>query len=139
MLRDYKEGVYHPGNWRKIMDYGCATLGDMGVHIFDTPYNALELDVPLTIKNQCRPSNGFAYPERNIVHYTFEGTPYTTDRIDWVWYDGVEGPERTNELELPNGDALPDQGAMFIGENGNRLLLPHFMEITTTLFRVTPT
>ena len=41
---------------------------------------------------------------KNIVHYTFEGTPYATDRIDWVWYDGVEGPELTNELELPNGD-----------------------------------
>lgn len=128
-LRDYKEGVYHPGNWRKIMDYGCATLGDMGVHIFDTPYNALKLDVPLTIKNQCRPSNGYAYPERNIVHYTFEGTPFTTDRIDWFWYDGVEGPELSNELELPDGDVLPDQGAMFIGENGNRILLPHFMKL----------
>ena len=68
-----------------------ATLGDMGVHIFDTPYNALELDVPLTIKNQCRPSNGFAYPERNIVHYTFEAH-HTLLIMDWVWYDGVEGP-----------------------------------------------
>ncbi|UWX55985.1 hypothetical protein NYZ99_06515 [Maribacter litopenaei] len=38
--RPYKEGVYHPGNWRKLVDYGCGTLGDMGVHIFDTPYNA---------------------------------------------------------------------------------------------------
>jgi len=31
--RPFKKGVYHPGNWRKIMDYGCGTLGDMGVHI----------------------------------------------------------------------------------------------------------
>ncbi|WP_159076500.1 Gfo/Idh/MocA family protein, partial [Flagellimonas amoyensis] len=43
--RPYKEDMYHPGNWRKLMDYGCGTLGDMGVHIFDTPYNALQLDV----------------------------------------------------------------------------------------------
>jgi len=28
--QSYKEGVYHPGNWRKIMDFGCGTLGDMG-------------------------------------------------------------------------------------------------------------
>ncbi len=34
--------------WRKIEDFGCGTLGDMGVHIFDTPYNALQLDVPQT-------------------------------------------------------------------------------------------
>jgi len=35
--RPYKKEVYHPGNWRQLMDYGCGTLGDMGVHIFDTP------------------------------------------------------------------------------------------------------
>ena len=29
--REYKEGVYHPGNWRKLVDFGCGTLGDMGV------------------------------------------------------------------------------------------------------------
>ncbi|MGB2502232.1 MAG: Gfo/Idh/MocA family protein, partial [Flavobacteriaceae bacterium] len=127
--RNYKEGYYHPGNWRKLMDYGCATLGDMGVHIFDTPYNALELDVPNTITNQCRPFNGYGYPERNIVRYTFDGTAHTTDRFEWVWYDGVDGPEVTDELQLPNGESLPDQGAMFIGENGKRLLLPHFMEL----------
>ena len=44
--RPFKEKVYHPGNWRKLVDFGCGTLGDMGVHIFDTPYNALALDVP---------------------------------------------------------------------------------------------
>ena len=33
-----------------------------------------------------------------------------------------------SDLELPNGDPLPDTGAMFIGEKGN-LLLPHFMEL----------
>ena len=127
--REYKEGYYHPGNWRKLMDYGCATLGDMGVHIFDTPYNALELDVPNTITNDCRSSNGYAYPERNIVRYTFDGTAYTTDAFEWLWYDGVEGPELSEELSLPNGDELPGQGAMFIGEDGRRLLLPHFMEL----------
>lgn len=127
--RPYKEGYYHPMNWRKLMDYGCATLGDMGVHIFDTPYNALDIDVPDTITTYCRESNGYGYPERNEVHYTFEGTAYTTPEFEWVWFDGAEGPVITDELELPNGDALPDQGAMFIGENGQRLLLPHFQQL----------
>ena len=126
--RPYKKGVYHPGNWRKLLDYGCGTLGDMGVHIFDTPYNALELDIPTTIKNECREPNGFGFPEHNVVTYDFPGTKYTTDNFKWVWYDGEGAPAPNEELSLPNGDTLPDQGAMFIGEKG-RLLLPHFMAI----------
>ena len=126
--RSYKKGVYHPGNWRKLVDYGCGTLGDMGVHIFDTPYNALELDVPLTITNECRKPNGYGFPEINVVTYEFPGTKYTTDGLKWVWYDGAQAPNMHKEFELPNGERLPDQGAMFIGEKG-RLLLPHFMQL----------
>lgn len=125
--RPYKEKVYHPGNWRKLVDFGCGTLGDMGVHIFDTPYNALALDVPITIQNKCRKPNGFGYPENNEVVYTFPSTAYTTQNFQWVWHDGKGAPKAHKELKLPNKEKLPLQGAMFIGENG-RLLLPHFME-----------
>ena len=156
--REYKKGLYHPGNWRKLMDYGCGTLGDMGVHIFDTPYNALALDVPKTIINKCREPNGFGFPEHNEVTYEFPGTPYTTDKLTWIWSDGVGAPAAHEDLKLPGSESksskeddkdgkkssledkmslkvkvvkegkLPDQGAMFIGEKG-RLLLPHFMQL----------
>jgi predicted dehydrogenase len=123
--RPYKDKLYHPGNWRKILDYGCGTLGDMGVHIFDTPYTALALDVPKTIKTSCRPPTGFGHPENNIVTYEFPGTEYTTDTLKWIWYDGPNTNLDHEELILPNNDELPGQGSMFIGEKG-RLLLPHW-------------
>jgi predicted dehydrogenase len=126
--RTYKKDVYHPGNWRKIMDYGCGTLGDMGVHIFDTPYNALDLDVPRTIKNECRKFTGFGFPEQNIVTYEFPGTQYTAESLKWIWYDGKGAPDTHEDLLLPEGEELPDQGAMFMGEKG-KLLLPHFMQL----------
>jgi predicted dehydrogenase len=123
--RPFKDGLYHPMNWRKIMDYGCGTLGDMGVHIFDTPYNALALDVPKTITNTCRPPNGFGFPEKNKVTYEFKGTKHTTRTLTWVWEDGIDAPESHDDLKLPDNEALHDQGAMFIGKKG-RLYLPHF-------------
>lgn len=126
--RPYKKDTYHPGNWRKILDYGCGTLGDMGVHIFDTPYNALELDVPRTIKNSCRKPTGFGFPENNVVTYEFPGTKHTADTLKWVWYDGDGAPDKHEDLKLPNNEELPGQGAMFIGEKG-RLLLPHFQQL----------
>lgn len=155
--RPYKEGYYHPGNWRKLMDYGCGTLGDMGVHIFDTPYNALNLDVPMTVKNECRAPNGFGYPENNTVTYEFPGTAYTDKALKWIWYDGPGMPPAHDDLVLPGQkpmttqkktaktdislDAnvasegqLPDQGAMFVGSKG-RLLLPHFMQLPKKIVR----
>lgn len=127
--RPYKKEVYHPMNWRKLVDYGCGTLGDMGVHIFDTPYNALALDVPNTIKTECRLPNGFGYPEHNVVTYSFPGTKYTTDAFEWVWYDGAGAPDTSHpEMKLPDGETLPEQGALFIGTEGT-LLLPHFMKL----------
>lgn len=125
--RPYKEKFYHPQNWRKLLDYGCGTLGDMGVHIFDTPYNALQLDVPKTIKTTCREPNGFGHPENTQVTYSFPGTRYTARRLKWVWYDGPGAPADHEDLRLPGGEELPDQGAMFVGNKG-RLLLPHFMK-----------
>ncbi len=122
--RPYKDKIYHPGSWRKLLDYGCGTLGDMGVHIFDTPYTALKLDVPKTIKSNCRKPTGFGHPEHNIVSYKFPGTKYTTKSLKWIWYDGVGAPGNHKDLKLPNNEKLPEQGAMFIGEKG-RLLLPH--------------
>lgn len=123
--RPYKEGIYHPKNWRKLMDFGCGTLGDMGVHIFDTPYNALELDVPRTITTNCRKPNGFGFPEKNMVTYEFPGTKHTAETLKWVWYDGEGADMQREDLMLPDGEQLHDQGAMFIGEKG-RLYLPHF-------------
>ncbi len=122
--RPYKAKIYHPGQWRKLLDYGCGTLGDMGVHIFDTPYTALALDVPMKIKNECRKPTGFGHPEHNLVTYKFPGTPYTTKKLKWVWYDGQGAPENHKDLVLPNNEKLPGQAAMFIGQKG-RLLLPH--------------
>ena len=123
--RAYKDKIYHPGNWRKLLDYGCGTLGDMGVHIFDTPYTALNLDVPKTIQTSCRKPTGFGHPEKNTVTYEFPGTEYTTESLKWVWYDGKGAPPDHEDLKLPGNEKLPDQGSMFIGEKG-RLLMPHW-------------
>ena len=122
--RPYKDKIYHPGQWRKLLDYGCGTLGDMGVHIFDTPYTALALDVPETIKCQCRQPTGYGHPEQNVVTYKFPGTAYTAKKLKWVWHDGKAAPDDHKDLRMPEGEKLPNQGAMFVGEKG-RLLLPH--------------
>lgn len=125
--RPFVEGVYHAGQWRKLIDFGTGTLGDMGVHIFDTPYAALELTAPKWAKTTCRKPTGVGHPERNIVQYEFPGTKHTTDSMIWTWYDGNYAPPKAEEVGLPKGVKLPDQGSLFIGEGG-QMLVPHVSE-----------
>lgn len=122
--RPFKKGVYHPGNWRKLVDFGTGTLGDMGVHIFDTPYRALKLTAPNNARTTCRPPTNVGHPEKNVVEYTFPGTDFTTDTLRWVWYDGAWAPPQDHGFPLPEGEELPKQGSVFIGSDGV-LLLPH--------------
>jgi hypothetical protein len=61
-----------------------------------------------------------------MVRYGFNSTKYTTDDFTFTWWDGSDSPRHKNnpDLMLPNGDELPKQGAVFVGENG-RMVLPH--------------
>ena len=120
-MRPYKKGVYHPSNWRKLIDFGTGTLGDMGVHIFDTPFRALELTFPEKVKTSCRKPTGVGHPGKNLVRYEFPGTKYTTDRLIWSWYDGGYAPPKDIKL---GERKLPGQASLFIGEKG-KMLLPH--------------
>lgn len=122
--RPFAANSYHPGNWRKLIDFGTGTLGDMGVHIFDTPYAALQLTAPNWVKTTCRPPTGLGHPERNVVEYEFPGTAFTTPSLRWTWYDGADAPPDISRLGLSESFELPAQGSLFVGEEGV-MLLPH--------------
>jgi hypothetical protein len=126
-VRPYVPGAYHPGDWRRYIDFGTGTLGDMGVHIFDTPYGALALTSPNWALTECRPPTGIGHPEANKVIYEFPQTAYTTEKLIWTWYDGGLAPPTLPDVPLPEGEALPGQGALFVGEEGC-MLLPHVSE-----------
>ncbi|WP_425394957.1 Gfo/Idh/MocA family protein [Aeoliella sp.] len=125
--RSFVPGIYHPAQWRRMIDFGTGTLGDMGVHIFDTPYCALELTAPNWVKTTCRPPTGLGHPTKNLVEYEFPGTKFTTDTLTWKWYDGQYAPPADLEVPLPPESQLPGQGSLFIGQEG-MLLLPHVAE-----------
>lgn len=121
--RDFVKKVYHPGQWRKLLDFGNGTLGDMGVHICDTPFTALELTAPNWVKTTCRQPTGVGHPSKNIVAFEFPGTKYTTKTLSWKWYDGAYAQPKEASAAI-GGANLPGQGALFVGEKGC-MLLPH--------------
>ncbi|MBF0198075.1 MAG: Gfo/Idh/MocA family oxidoreductase [Planctomycetes bacterium] len=115
----------HPAGWRRFLDFGVGTLGDMGVHIIDTPMAALSLKPAQSVKAICREPNGFGYPTSNRIEYTFAPTSYTSRDFKMVWHDGgLANRFKIDELDLPQGVKRPAQGAIYIGENG-AILHPH--------------
>ena len=53
----------------------------MGIHIFDTPFKALDLKDPKWVEAECREPNGFGHAEKNMVRYGFAPSKYTTDDL----------------------------------------------------------
>ena len=118
------EGWYHPGNWRKRLDFGTGTFGDMGCHIYDPVFKALALTAPLTVRSEGPAPNAHSWAVDAVIPYVFPGTAYTEGKtVNVTWYDGDARPPRS-VLALIEGQPVPDQGSIFIGTDGV-LLLPH--------------
>ncbi len=118
---------YHPANWRKRLDFGTGTLGDMGCHIFDPVFEAIGLQAPVAICSEGPAPNRWSWALDGKVHYAFTGTDRTDAKILPVtWYDGAAKPP-AEILALVDTDKLPDTGSIFVGTEGT-LLLPHMSD-----------
>lgn len=113
--------IYHPFHWRGWVDFGVGALGDMGAHLIDHPFWALDLDLPSTIEATSTPWGGpsddpASYPLAMTVHYEF---PAKGDRpaVDMHWYDGGLMPQRhpwlPEDVKLDRGG-----GVMLVGDRG---------------------
>jgi len=115
---------YHPVNWRKRLDFGTGTFGDMGCHIYDPVFKALALTTPLSVRSEGPAPNQWNWAINAVIHYVFPGTPYTEGKtVQVTWYDGDERPPKDVQALL-GAEPMPDQGSIFIGAKGV-LLLPH--------------
>jgi hypothetical protein len=116
---------YHPANWRKRLDFGTGTLGDMGCHIFDPVFEAIGLTAPQTVRSEGLVPNEWNWSLNGLVHYTFPGTPRTAAKtLPVTWYDGTSKPP-AEIIAQTAGEDFPDAGSIFVGTEGV-MLLPHF-------------
>jgi hypothetical protein len=145
-------GYYHPGNWRKRLDFGTGTFGDMGCHIFDPVFEGLALTAPLSLRSEGPAPDAWNWSINAQIRYVFPGTRFTADStLPITWYDGDARPPADllamitpPELAEPAPDGpitnatqqqaarqralarrIPlDQGSIFLGTQGV-LHLPH--------------
>ena len=118
---------YLPGTWRAWCDFGTGALGDMGCHLLDAPFWALDLKYPLSVeatisvywhaewkKTEPRNEN---YPRSSIVRYEFPARG-DSPPVTMSWWDGGLVPPRPRGV--PRDEELGEGGggSLFLGEKG---------------------
>ncbi|HEY1190190.1 MAG TPA: Gfo/Idh/MocA family oxidoreductase [Gemmata sp.] len=124
------DGYYHRDNWRKRLDFGTGTFGDMGCHILDPVFGALGVGNPNSIRSELPGPNADNWSLDVQVKYVFPGTKYTADTVALTWYNGTARPSK--EVQALVGGRISDQGSIYIGAEGvmyspyigNPVLLP---------------
>jgi hypothetical protein len=123
-FEDYIKGYYHPGQWRKRLNYGTGTFGDMGCHIYDPTFKALGLTYPISLRSEGPVPNKDNWGFDAKIHYIFPKTPYSKgENLPVTWYDGTARPPK-EVADLLEGKKLPSQGSVIIGTKGV-MLIPH--------------
>ena len=121
---DYISKYYHPGQWRKRLDYGTGTFGDMGCHIYDPTFKALGLTYPISLRSEGPKPNKDNWGFDAVIHYTFPGNQYSKNKtLPVTWYDGTAQPP-ARIINLLEGQKRPSQGSIVVGTKGV-MLIPH--------------
>ena len=135
------ERPYHPAyvpfNWRAWWDFGSCALGDMGCHVLDAAFWALNLRYPTSVQAETAEVFEETGPAWSIVTWQFperDNIPahlpeQLKERIrkhfpardkmppvKVVWYDGKKQPPRPKELE--DDRKLGGHGQLLLGEKG---------------------
>ncbi|HTO03990.1 MAG TPA: Gfo/Idh/MocA family oxidoreductase, partial [Opitutus sp.] len=134
------ENYYHPETWRKRLDFGTGTFGDMGCHIFDPVFEALALTAPLSLRSEGPAPDEWNWSINSVIRYVFPGTPFTAGKtVEVTWYDGDNRPpaeiqalvadakteaSKASATSGLSAEELLDQGSIIIGTEGV-LHVPH--------------
>ncbi len=119
-FRAYQSG-YLPGNltWNRYWDIGNGILGDMGSHLIDLPYWALDLRFPSTCEAAAPSAHPVIYPTRLAVTWEHpkrgEGPHQGACKL--VWYDGHSKPSRLLGVDVSKYGI----GVLFVGDKGKLL------------------
>lgn len=112
--------AYLPLLWRGWWDFGTGPLGDMGCHILDPAFWALNLGAPESVEaTTTHWEKGIAeetYPRASIVRYQFPARGKMPP-VKLTWYDGRLLPPIPRDFAP--GDRYESNGALFVGDKGS--------------------
>jgi len=128
---DFRRGAYHPAQWRKRLDYGTGTLGDMGCHIYHPWFMGLGAPPTLEITSHGPGPNEDlqSWPLNSHIHYRMKGNDQTDGDFDFFWYDGERGFPDEVIKAVGGEENLPRSGSVVIGTEGALVMAHSFTDL----------
>jgi predicted dehydrogenase len=121
--------LYHPFKWRGWWNFGTGALGDMGCHLIDVPFRALELGYPTEV--ECSVGQVFTKdwtpeyipegcPPSSHVQIKFKGNKVNKKDIKMIWSDGGIRPFHPDLIPAANdiGEVGSGNGVLMLGSKG---------------------
>ena len=115
---------YNPGYfggclaWNRFWDFGSGQIGDMGSHMIDMAYWALDLRFPTTCEAAGTPINTDTCPQWLTAEWDHPANDWRP-AVKVYWYDGDKKPGMPSKAF--NRDKL-DKGVLFKGDKGSLLV-----------------
>ena len=110
--RPYSNG-YHPIKWRAWWDFGTGALGDMGCHMFDASFWALNLGSPTSVIGEANGGSKLSGPVKSKVTFEFPARGKMPP-VTLKWYAGGYQPPTPKDLNADRKLHKP-WGQMIVG------------------------
>jgi hypothetical protein len=104
-----------PGCWRGFVDYGCGALGDMGCHILNAPFYALDLRGDCTVSATHSGLADGVWPKWSIITCQFPRRGARAP-VKLIWSDGGKKPAKPGSFDPAT--QLKRGGAIYLGDKG---------------------
>lgn len=125
-MRPYAADTYHPAKWRAWQDFGTSWCADMGCHILDATWRALNLKAPTSVAAEVEESWKNS-PERRADNWPqSEHVTWTFPKNEWIegkelvveWFDGPDFLPPKTALEFEPSGNYPKEAALLVGTEG---------------------